>query len=104
MAPGFDLESDLPSMVAMAELWDDFYSVADDTEMNLESKARLRKNLAGEMRLQEQRFGLSPLDRRRLQWEVDRGDEAEVRTQKRKNEAAVKVADDRPDPRELLAG
>lgn len=34
---------------------------------------------AKEIRLQEVRFGLSPIDRRRLQWEVARGEEAEKR-------------------------
>jgi hypothetical protein len=32
---------------------------------------------AKEIRLQEVRFGLSPVDRRRLQWEIARGEEAE---------------------------
>ena len=34
-------------------------------------------NISKEIRLQEARFGLSPIDRRRLQWEVARGEEAE---------------------------
>src|SRR5581483_6421401 len=33
--------------------------------------------LAAEIRLQQQLYGLSPLDRRRLQWEVARGDKAQ---------------------------
>lgn len=36
-------------------------------------------DVAKEIRLQEVRFGLSPIDRRRLQWEVARGEEAERR-------------------------
>jgi hypothetical protein len=33
--------------------------------------------ILAEIRLQESRFGLSPLDRSRLQWEVARGEEAQ---------------------------
>lgn len=36
-------------------------------------------NAAKEIRLQEVRFGLTPIDRRRLQWEVARGEQAEQR-------------------------
>ncbi len=35
------------------------------------------KELAAEIRLQRQAFGLSPVDRQRLRWEVARGDKAE---------------------------
>jgi hypothetical protein len=35
--------------------------------------------VAAEIRLQEMRFGLSPLDRSRLQWELAKADEAEKR-------------------------
>jgi hypothetical protein len=36
-------------------------------------------SLAAEIRLQRQCFGLTPLDRRRLQWEIERGESAEKR-------------------------
>ena len=58
------LETDVDALGRLALLWDAFY------------KAPEAKNLA-EIRLQEQRFGLSPLDRSRLQWEVAKGEEAE---------------------------
>jgi len=48
---------------------------------------------AKEIRLQEVRFGLSPIDRRRLQWEVARGEEAERKTTSRKK-ATPAPADD----------
>lgn len=51
-----------------------------------------------EIRLQEQRFGLSPLDRSRLQWEVERGDSADRKRQQRE-EPAKRVSGD---PRALL--
>jgi hypothetical protein len=53
------LESDVPGLVALAILRDNF--VRDP-----------KPKLAAEVRQQEMRFGLSPIDRRRLQWEVER--------------------------------
>ena len=41
--------------------------------------------LASEIRLQRQCFGLTPIDRRRLQWEIDRGEGAEESRQKRRS-------------------
>lgn len=40
--------------------------------------------VAAEIRQVSQGFGLSPLDRRRLQWEVERGEEAEQKRAARK--------------------
>ena len=52
------------------------------------------KELAGEIRLQGQLFGLTPIDRRRLQWEVARAEEAEEQ-RKRRKPPTVPVADPR---------
>lgn len=59
------------------------------------------KELAAEIRLQRQCFGLTPLDRRRLQWEIERGESAVAATKERKKPAAVRKG---KDPRSLLAG
>ena len=40
--------------------------------------------LAAEIRLQRQCFGLTPIDRRRLQWEIERGEQADQKTRRRK--------------------
>jgi len=56
--------------------------------------------LAAEIRQQRQAFGLTPLDRRRLQWEIDRGDEAQERTRNRQSQPEAAA----PDPRKDLAG
>lgn len=63
-----------------------------------EEETRVLVALGAEIRQQEVRFGLSPIDRRRLQWEVAKGEEAAVRRRQRRvlDEAA------RPDPRDLL--
>jgi hypothetical protein len=56
--------------------------------------------LAAEIRQQEARFGLSPIDRRRLQWEVRRA-EADAATGPSGASGAIAAAGD--DPRTLLA-
>jgi len=53
---------------------------------------------AKEIRLQEVRFGMSPIDRRRLQWEVARGEDAERRRSKPKRAKGKKGSD----PRDVL--
>lgn len=67
MAKEYD-NSDVHGLFSLAMLVDDFWSalLADD-----------RKQLMAEIRLQSQRYGLSPIDRRRLQWEIARGEDAE---------------------------
>ena len=55
-------------------------------------------NLLAEIRLQRQCFGLTPLDRSRLQWEVERGDSADRKLRER-TEPAKRVSGD---PRALL--
>lgn len=62
------LETDEDALGRLAILWDDFYK-------------RPTSQMLAEIRLQEQRFGLSPLDRSRLQWEVSRATEAERKQQ-----------------------
>lgn len=59
------LDADIHGLYVLADLWD-LYWKGD-------------KDLAAEIRLQEQRFGLSSLDRRRLQWEVERAEQAQRR-------------------------
>jgi hypothetical protein len=57
--------------------------------------------VAKEIRQQEVRFGLSPIDRRRLQWEVEKGEQATERTEKRRDRGGSK-ADATTDPRSVL--
>ena len=59
------IAADVPGLVLLAQLTDGF---------NYGEVA-----LACEIRLQRQCFGLTPLDRRRLQWEIERGEAAEKR-------------------------
>ena len=72
-----------------------FYIFADLTD-------RFWKNpsaaLAAEIRLQRQCFGLTPIDRRRLQWEVERVEQAS-----RRQQAAPLPLVPAEDPRRLLS-
>lgn len=74
MAPEYD-DSDKHGLFALAVLVDDFWHC---------DEAKLRKEIAAEMRQQRQCFGLTPIDRRRLQWEIERTDEAQARGRQRR--------------------
>lgn len=89
MAPEYD-DSDRHGLFLLAVLVDAFWAEPSQT-------------LAAEIRLQRQCFGLTPIDRRRLQWEIDRGDSAAAKTQKRRRDAAPKPEAVEEDPRRLLA-
>lgn len=83
MAPEFE-DSDVHGLYALALLVNAFWIAPSTT-------------LASEIRLQRQCFGLTPIDRRRLQWEIDRGEGAATTTQQRRNEAAIRrAAEDGP--------
>ena len=58
--------------------------------------------LAAEIRQQEVRFGCSPIDRRRLQWEIEKGETAEDRTKARRNVKRLEQTA-KKDPRNVLA-
>lgn len=91
MAPEFD-ESDKHGLFVLAMLVEDFWRA--------ESTAQ-RKDLAAELRQQGQRFGLSPIDRRRLQWEIERTQEAQDKGARRRATPARKSAS-AGDPRAVL--
>lgn len=90
MAPEFH-ESDKHGLFALAALVDDFWTA---------DSSRDRTALASEIRLQRQCFGLTPIDRRRLQWEIERTDEAVEKGRKRRAAAAPTVPG--VDPRSVL--
>lgn len=64
---------------------------------------RPSKDLAAEIRLQEQRYGLSPLDRRRLEWTVEQVDEAQHRGRQRREQQGAKQPKRGKDPRSVLS-
>lgn len=67
------LPTDVDGLARLAILIDNYYASPKDKNA---------KDWLGEIRLQEARFGLSPVDRSRLQWEVQRGEEAEGKRNK----------------------
>lgn len=62
------IEADLPGLQRAIQLVEDFHR---------SESARERMALQSEIRQQELRFGLSPIDRRRLEWEVEQPEEPE---------------------------
>lgn len=91
MAPEYD-ESDRHGLFMLAMVVNDFWIAESPTS---------RKEAAAEIRLQSQRFGLSPMDRRRLQWEIERTDEAQAKGDRRRSAGERKpLAGD--DPRKGL--
>lgn len=66
-----------------------------------EKDTRSLVSLASEIRQQEVRFGLSPIDRRRLQWQVEQAEQATEKTEtRRKRKASDALA--KKDPRDVL--
>lgn len=82
------LLTDVDGLGRVALLVDQYYK--DPT-------GKLAKETLAEIRLQEARFGLSPVDRSRLQWEVQKGEEAQ-----RKRQPPPSVAKSGKDPRGIL--
>lgn len=80
------LDADVPGLVALMKLQDEF----NYGEMGL----------AAEIRLQRQCFGLTPIDRRRLQWETGKVEDAERR---RPKPGVIPQPTTRNDPRKGLA-
>ena len=80
------LDADVPGLVALMKLQDRF-NYGD-------------QSVAAEIRLQRQCFGLTPIDRRRLQWETGKVEDAERR---RPKPGAVVQPTRRSDPRKGLA-
>jgi hypothetical protein len=70
MAPEYE-DSDRHGLFILAALVDQFWLKPHWTA-------------AAEIRLQRQCFGLSPIDRRRLQWEIEKVDEAQARGARRR--------------------
>lgn len=93
MGPEYD-DSDFHGLLVLIELVDLF---------NHASSPTMKIKLSQEIRQQRVAYGLTPMDRRRLQWTIDQGEEAEDRTVKRRNARVATVThSDAPDPRSML--
>lgn len=84
MAPEF-LQADAHGLFRLALLIDDYWTAGSATQ---------RRKLAAEIRLQGQGYGLSPLDRRRLQWQVEQVEQkaAERRSSPRGKDPRLSLA------------
>lgn len=80
------LKADIHGLYILAELIDQFWLAPDDLK------------LAAEIRQHRTAFGLTPIDRRRLQWEVERVESAGRRRDASPRPARRKARD----PREAL--
>ena len=92
------LETDADGLARVALLIDAYYVLISDPDAVLTSGKA--KELMSEIRLQEARFGLSPVDRSRLQWEVAKGEEAQSKRQAAKQPRPS--AKNSSDPRGIL--
>lgn len=76
MAPEY-ADSDIHGMYVLLALYDDFYKATSFSA---------RAKIAAEIRLSGQRFGTSPLDRRRLEWTIAQTEEAQDRGRRRRGQ------------------
>lgn len=86
-------QSDRHGLFVLAGLMQDFWTA---------SSATARKEAATEIRLQRQSFGLTPYDRRRLEWTIEKADEARSRGRQRRSEPS-KPRKGASDPRQVLS-
>jgi hypothetical protein len=91
MAPEFN-RVDIQGLYILLDLVDTYYRLPA-------KEIGKKQGLANEIRLQRQCFGLTPLDRNRLQWQTEKTDAAKVKGQKRRN---APVKDYKVDPRAAL--
>ena len=80
-------------LYVLAELKQQWYTATDIKQLVM---------LSSEIRQQEVRFGLSPIDRRRLQWEIEKGEQAQERTTRRRQRDTDDKKRDGKDPREFM--
>ena len=98
MRQEFDV-ADERVLLRMLALEDAYWSAVEEGDV------RTQIAIAAEQRQQEKRFGMTPEDRRRLQWQIEQGEAAEEKTTQRRKARAAKSGP-KPvgaDPRELLA-
>lgn len=75
MSPEWD-DSDVHNIHILAMVYDDIWCA---------TTARDRKDAAAEYRQQRKDLGLSPMDRRRLEWTIEQADEATARGEQRRS-------------------
>lgn len=86
-------DSDEHQLIVLAMLMDDFFSAESSS---------MRKNLSEEIRQHRTAFGLTPYDRRRLEWTIEQTEEAQDRGKSRRARQGVPQPKPDADPRAVL--
>lgn len=91
------LDADVPGLFILVALTDAYWRGLE--------QGRAGKELAAEIRLQRIDYGLTPIARRRLQWEVEKAEDAVDKGRKRRvgNGASPEQKGQKRDPRLALA-
>lgn len=92
MSPEWD-ESDVHNVVICALLYNDIWRA---------QTAKERKDAAGEFRLQRRDLGLTPYDRRRLEWTIEQAEDAQEHGKARRQRQASAQPKPGEDPRLAL--
>lgn len=92
MSPEWD-ESDVHNVYLLALIYDDTWTAETAGE---------RQKAAAEYRQQRKDLGLTPLDRRRLEWQIEQADEARDKGRQRREKAEPSQSSDRGDTRAVL--
>lgn len=88
------IKSDIHQLYILADLIDQYWR-------DVAKGKGASSTLATEIRLQRQCFGLTPIDRRRLQWDIEKAEAASAKGQKRR-EKGRKTKSYKVDPRTAL--
>jgi hypothetical protein len=91
MAPEFN-DVDIQGLYILIDLVHEYYKLSS-------KELGKKQSLANEIRLQRQCFGLTPIDRMRLQWQSEKTDDLKNKGQKRRNGP---VKDYKVDPRKAI--
>lgn len=86
-------ESDRHQIVVLAMLMDDFFTAGSRT---------MRTTISAEIRQHRTAFGMTPYDRRRLEWTIESAEEAKERGKSRRGRTAEPTVDSGFDPRQVL--
>jgi hypothetical protein len=89
------LDIDLHRLYMMADLTDEYWRLPA-------KEIGKKQGLANELRLQGQNFGFTPLDRSRLQWQMEKEKDAKNKGQKQENER-YKLNKHQVDPRTVIS-
>ena len=86
-------ESDRHQIVVLAMLMDDFFTAESRT---------MRKEISGEIRQHRTAFGMTPYDRRKLEWTIESAEEAKDRGKHRRQRGSAATPASVADPRNVL--